>query len=613
MRRRFLCRRLVHRRRLGLAVFDRRRLGPRRDSLHDRRLRPQPDQRDRVRLGLHRFQRNDDPLPRLRPARQRRGSRPAADPDRPERADHGSVGGQRRRIGPLERFRHRLLSPGRLRLVRPDGDGHRRSVRLAEGELPQRDGLRRRRRRHHGSVQQALQLHRLPSRARLADGHRLQQRQRQLDGFGRDHRRLERTERDLRFGRRRLLHGDLDRGHTRQRVGYGLRRRRGERHRRARRGSARQRRRHLRRLPGLLEQRHAERRQRHHRRQRQLLPLPLPPLRPRRQPGRPRAPARRPRSTPRPRPRRASATARWPTQPSPATPSTSALRPATASSRSRRLRATSSRASRATASRRRPRAGAPPARATPAPTATPARRAIRPSRTTSARSTAPACTSAASGFTVTPDASAPSGISASVTGGYYTAISIAVTLDNGSDSGSGIDAASGIVERDEAPLDNGDGSCDAFPGSWSSVTLSGGNDTTITSGKCYRYRYLLSDRVGNQATSGASATAKVDTSAPAVPTLTFGSLQAAFVAGSTVYYRPSATSGQFAVTAASTDGQSGVASYGFPAARLRLERLRLGRHAHLQPLRLARPIRPSRTTSPRSTAPASPRALRPTR
>ena len=41
----------------------------------------------------------------------------------------------------------------------------------------------------------------------------------------------------------------------------------------------------LRRLPRLVEHRHAERRQRHHRRRRQLLPLPLPPLRPRRQPG----------------------------------------------------------------------------------------------------------------------------------------------------------------------------------------------------------------------------------------------------------------------------------------------------------------------------------------
>ena len=152
-----------------------------------------------------------------------------------------------------------------------------------------------------------------------------------------------------------------------------------------------------------------------------------------------------------------------------------------------------------------------------------------------------------------------------MTGGYYTALSIPVTLDNGSDTGSGLDAASGIVERDEAPLDNGDGTCDAFPGSWSTVTLSGGNDTTVVSGKCYRYRYLLSDRVGNQATSGASATAKVDTSAPAAPSLTYGSLSNAVLNLGVVYYRPSAASGQFAVTAASSDAQSGV-TYGFPAA-----------------------------------------------
>ena len=251
------------------------------------------------------------------------------------------------------------------------------------------------------------------------------------------------------------------------------------------------------------------------------------------------------------------------------------------------LRATRSRASPRTASRPRPRAGASPARATPAPTATPARRAIRPSRTTSPRPTAPVWRRAqrASPSRLTP--AAPSGISASVTGGYYPALSIGVTLDNGSDTGSGIDAASGIVERDEAPLDNGDGSCDAFPGSWSSVTLSGGNDTTVVSGNCYRYRYLLSDRVGNQATSGASATAKVDTSAPTTPTLSFGSLQAAFVTGSTVYYRP-------------RRGQRPVRGHGsfqrrpvrrrllrLPRRRLRLERLRLGRHSHVQPLRLA--------------------------
>ena len=175
----------------------RRRLGPRRDSLHDRRLRPQPRQRNRVRVGLHDLQRDHDSLPRLRPARQRRGRRPASDPDRPERADHLSLGGQRLRFGPLERVGHGLLPPGRFRLLRPDGNGHGRSVGRAEGELPERDRLRRRRRRHHGSVQQGLQLHRLPGRARLADDHRLQQRQRQLDGFCCDHRRLQRAYREL--------------------------------------------------------------------------------------------------------------------------------------------------------------------------------------------------------------------------------------------------------------------------------------------------------------------------------------------------------------------------------------------------------------------------------
>ena len=89
----------------------------------------------------------------------------------------------------------------------------------------------------------------------------------------------------LRLGHRRLLHGALDRRHTRQRLRHRLRDRRCERHRRARRGAARQRRRLLRRLPGLVVDGHARGRQRHHRHQRQLLPLPLPALRPRRQPG----------------------------------------------------------------------------------------------------------------------------------------------------------------------------------------------------------------------------------------------------------------------------------------------------------------------------------------
>jgi hypothetical protein len=171
--------------------------------------------------------------------------------------------------------------------------------------------------------------------------------------------------------------------------------------------------------------------------------------------------------------------------------------------------------------------------------------------------------SADTSFAVTADASAPTGMSATTGGGYATSTSIHVTLANGSDSGSGLAPASGVVERDEATL-AGD-SCSAFPGSWTPVALNGsGDDTGVVSGKCYRYRYKISDRVGNQGTSGASAAVKVDTDGPSAPALWFGSFTAASSAGSTVFFRPGA-SGGFTVSATSADAETGVASTSFPA------------------------------------------------
>src|SRR6185436_6974235 len=112
----------------------------------------------------------------------------------------------------------------------------------------------------------------------------------------------------------------------------------------------------------------------------------------------------------------------------------------------------------------------------------------------------------------------------SVSTGYYTALSVPVTKNGGSDGGSGINASTSVVERDEVGLTNG--ACGTFPDSWSTVTLSGGSDTSVLTGKCYRYRELLSDNVGNQGTSGASSTAKVDTSAPSTLTLAVSGLSA---------------------------------------------------------------------------------------
>src|SRR5207237_6479047 len=97
-------------------------------------------------------------------------------------------------------------------------------------------------------------------------------------------------------------------------------------------------------------------------------------------------------------------------------------------------------------------------------------------------------------FTVTADTSAPTAQTAALSGGpYYTALSVPLTLGNGSDTQSGVDSTSGVVERDSAPLTAG--ACGTYSGSWTTVTLVGGADTSVVSGNCYRYRYKISDNV----------------------------------------------------------------------------------------------------------------------
>ena len=170
-------------------------------------------------------------------------------------------------------------------------------------------------------------------------------------------------------------------------------------------------------------------------------------------------------------------------------------------------------------------------------------------------------------FTLIPDTTAPTGQSVDLTGGpWYTSTSVPLTVDWGTDAGSGLDNASRVVERSEATLANG--ACDTF-GSWAPVTLVAGADTSVTSGNCYRYRILVSDNVGNApGASAASSTAKVDTTIPAfaltAPTAVTGSGNQYWNAGtSTLYFRPSG-SGSFTLNATSSDNQSGVDHVAFP-------------------------------------------------
>ena len=80
---------------------------------------------------------------------------------------------------------------------------------------------------------------------------------------------------------------------------------------------------------------------------------------------------------------------------------------------------------------------------------------------------------------------------------------------------------------------------------------------------CYRYVLTGTDNVGNS--TSITTVVKVDTTAPAAPGLVLSDSSAdVHTTGTTAFYRP-AGSGSFDVTASSTDGQSGILDYGFPA------------------------------------------------
>ncbi|HEX8156008.1 MAG TPA: hypothetical protein VF526_01375 [Solirubrobacteraceae bacterium] len=129
-------------------------------------------------------------------------------------------------------------------------------------------------------------------------------------------------------------------------------------------------------------------------------------------------------------------------------------------------------------------------------------------------------TTAAPALMFTNDSTAPSGGAITYTNAFFSALSVPITTSDGTDAGSGLDLTTGAIQRDQiAPTATG--ACGAFPGTFATaVTPAGGADTTVLTNTCYRYRYRISDRVGNQTTYTSTNTAKIDTTGPTPSSIT---------------------------------------------------------------------------------------------
>lgn len=170
--------------------------------------------------------------------------------------------------------------------------------------------------------------------------------------------------------------------------------------------------------------------------------------------------------------------------------------------------------------------------------------------------------SAVSSFTVTPDATFPSGGSISYTNGYTVGSTVSVSFGKGTDTVSGLNAASGVIEVSTATLSAG--ACGAFgPFAVLATNPASGASFPVGSRTCYQYRYLISDNVGNQTAYTSASVAKVDNVGP-VDSLSLESAVNASQSGTTVYYRGS-VAGSFKIVDAVTDAASGPASATFPA------------------------------------------------
>ncbi|MDX6373086.1 MAG: hypothetical protein QOD98_2074, partial [Nocardioidaceae bacterium] len=119
-------------------------------------------------------------------------------------------------------------------------------------------------------------------------------------------------------------------------------------------------------------------------------------------------------------------------------------------------------------------------------------------------------------LTFVDDSAAPSGVTVDYPDGVQPAQSVVVTLGNGTDTGSGI--AGRQLQRSSATMSAG--TCDVFSG-FTDLGPAGPAspyvDLAVVDGSCYRYRFLVTDRLGNQAVATSPHVAKVDSASGGPP------------------------------------------------------------------------------------------------
>lgn len=123
--------------------------------------------------------------------------------------------------------------------------------------------------------------------------------------------------------------------------------------------------------------------------------------------------------------------------------------------------------------------------------------------------------SAGSPFTLTPDNTAPTAGTVTYPNGSVSSLSVSVGFTTGTDGGSGLGTR--LLQRATAPLTGS--VCGTFGGF---ATVAGGTDpasplvNTVATGNCYKYQYVVADRVGNAHTAVSANIVKVNTYAAAV-------------------------------------------------------------------------------------------------